>query len=130
MPVTSTYKEYERQPRVMTVEDLFNYGMSYVDTPLPEGYAKLLVNYDLKQQGTCIAPRGGLKLVHDTLSGDPFEGIYYVFNAAHAIHHTGSAFVEAYYGSDATLHRYVLVISVAKKLNRYWLNYLLQSQIL
>lgn len=109
MATTGSYKEHGRLDRVMTVEDLFNYGMSYVDTPLPEGYVKLLVNFDLKNQGTSLVPRGGLKTIDPVLGWfDPY-GDYSAHSFEYTIHHVGSALVESYDGTTATLCRYILV---------------------
>ena len=107
MAMTGNYKEYDRQPRVMTVEDLFNLGMSYVNTPLAEGYAKLLVNYDLKNQGVSLAPRGGLKLVNADMAAVTLPDTF-----AYAIHHVGSILVLSSDEQDATVHKYVLVAPV------------------
>ena len=122
MAVTSPYKEYQRLERAMTVEDAFNLGMSYTDTPLQEGFAKLLVNFDLKNQGTCLVPRGGLKAVHETIGGENLDAVYYNFNGVHAIHHTGTALVESCDGTDATLHKYIFVASVVTP-NFRWEDY-------
>jgi hypothetical protein len=108
MEVTSSdYKAYERLPRYITVEDLFNMGMSYVDTPLASGFSRLLVNYDLKNQGNSIVPRGGLKLVTPTLANAQLSG-----GSAYAIHHTGMTLVKSIDGSDATMHKYILVAPI------------------
>lgn len=112
MAVSSSYKEYQRLERIMTVEDVFNLGMSYTDTPLREGFAKLLVNFDLKNQGTSLVPRGGLKAVHETIGGENLDAVYYGLNGAHAIHHTGTALVESFDGTDATLRKYIFIASV------------------
>ena len=104
MAMTASYKEYERQPRVMTVEDLFNLGMSYVNTPLPEGYAKLLVNFDLKNQGVSLVPRGGIKLVDADMAECVLPDTY-----TYAVHHVGSTLVVTADGEDAKVHKYVLI---------------------
>ena len=107
MATTGNYKEYERLPRVMTVEDLFNFGMSYVNTPLADGYAKLLVNYDLKNQGVSLVPRGGLSALVTTMANTTLPSTY-----DYAVHHVGSALVLNSDESDATVHKYVLVAPV------------------
>ena len=107
MAVTGNYKEYERQPRVMTVEDLFNFGMSYVNTPLEEGYAKLLVNFDLKNLGTSLTPRSGLKQKGAHVANTTLPGTH-----TYAIHHVGSTLVATADEADATPHKYILVAAV------------------
>lgn len=109
MATTSAYKEYQRLARIMTVEDLFNLGMYYGNNPLQEGYAKLLVNFDLKHQGNSLVPRGGIKLVEPDLGAC-------VFNtpSPYAVHHIGSALILTEDGNDATVHKYVLLAPVVK----------------
>lgn len=107
MATTSAYKEYQRLARIMTVEDLFNLGMSYVDTPLEEGFAKLLVNYDLKNQGTSLTPRGGFKCLNSNLGASASDGNFNGWN--YAIHHVGTTLVASYDGANASLHKYVLI---------------------
>lgn len=109
MATTASFKEYERQPRVMTVEDLFNFGMSYVDSPLAEGYAKLLVNFDLKNQGTSLAPRGGLKAVTSNLSDTTLSSL-----DNYTIHHVGTTMVQSIDGQDASVHKYIMVAQVVQ----------------
>lgn len=107
MATIGNYKEYARQARTMTVEDLFNLGMSYVDTPLNEGFAKLLVNFDLKNQGTSLVPRGGLKTVESDLAGKILDPAH-----TYAVHHVGMTMVQSVSGNDAKMHRYVLLAPV------------------
>lgn len=59
MSVTNTYKTTESRYRVMTSENTFNKGMRYTDNPLVEGYAKVLCNYDLANDGTTLKTRAG-----------------------------------------------------------------------
>jgi hypothetical protein len=99
MATTGNYKEYERLQRSMTIEDLFNLGMNYTNTPLAEGYAKLLVNFDLKNQGTGLAPRGGIKSAHNSANiAEAATGTGY------AVHHVGTTLVQTSDGADASLY--------------------------
>lgn len=106
MATTAAYKEYSRLERTLTVEDSFNRGMQYTDNPLDIGTAKLLVNFDLKNQGTTLAPRGGIKDIKRALAG--------VNNLLphHVIHHIGESYVSNYLGTDATVHKYILLCAV------------------
>lgn len=107
MAATSNYKEYERLGRVMTVEDLFNFGMSYVHTPLTEGYARLLVNYDIKNQGISLVPRGGLKMLGEKLANCSTPPTH-----TYAVHHVGTTLVMTADEEDAVIHKYVLIAPV------------------
>jgi hypothetical protein len=110
MATTGNYKEYERLQRSMTIEDLFNLGMNYTNTPLAEGYAKLLVNFDLKNQGTGLAPRGGIKSAHNSANiAEAATGTGY------AVHHVGTTLVQTSDGADASLYKYVLIAPMISK---------------
>lgn len=60
MATTSSFKTYERDVRYQTTQAAFTSGMYYADTPIPEGAAKVLVNYDVSMDGMSIKPRRGL----------------------------------------------------------------------
>jgi len=57
-----SYKVYNRTPRYVSCEEAFGLGMQVTDNPLPEGYCRELVNFDFKDGGTALVPRGGLRL--------------------------------------------------------------------
>ena len=61
MATTSNFKTYERGSRYQTTQTMFTAGMYYADTPIPEGAAKVLVNYDVSMDGISIKPRRGLQ---------------------------------------------------------------------
>lgn len=107
MATTFGFKEYERLARTITVEDLFNMGMNYSNTPLDEGFAKLLVNYELKNQGTSLVPRGGLTLVSPKLANQVLDN-----GKTYAVHHVGLTMVSSADGQDATVHKYILVAAL------------------
>lgn len=99
--LTDGYKEYGRLERYITVEDSFNRGMTYENRPLENGYSKLMVNFDLRNQGTSLVPRGGVHTIKDI----PTE----VNISEYYVHHTDYCYVSTADGSDATLRRYVLL---------------------
>ena len=61
MGSTLPYKQYTRTTRDMAVEEVYNTGMFYTNNALSTLYAKTLVNYDYKDDGTSLVPRGGLQ---------------------------------------------------------------------
>lgn len=99
--VTDGYKEYARLERYMTVENSFNGGMTYENRPLDDGYNKLMVNFDLRNQGTSLVPRGGLHTVQDIPCGTAVSDWF--------VHHTDYCYVTTRDGSDAQLRRYILL---------------------
>ena len=114
MATTYGFKEYERLARTITVEDLFNMGMNYTNTPLEEGFAKLLVNYELKNQGTSLVPRGGLTLVNPKLANQVLSN-----GKTYAVHHVGLTMVSSTDGLDATVHKYILVAALVSNPVRF-----------
>ena len=61
MSLTQKYKQRQQQTRVITNESGFSKGMFYTDVPLTEGYAKLLVNFDIDTATGKLTPRKGLQ---------------------------------------------------------------------
>ncbi len=65
------FKTQERGQRVQTAETTFVKGMYFSDMPLAEGFVKGLINYDMKDQGTVLLPRAGLRTIeHAAHTGD------------------------------------------------------------
>ena len=58
-----SYKQRGRLPRYTTKLNAFNAGMYLTNQIEPEGYAKLMVNYDIDATGTHIRPKKGRKLL-------------------------------------------------------------------
>ena len=54
----------ERGSRMQNIEEAFNKGMQFTNTPLPEGFSRVMVNYDLVDSGAALAPRPGLQATH------------------------------------------------------------------
>lgn len=61
MATTNSFKTYERDVRYQTSQAAFVSGMYYTSTPVPEGAAKLLINYDVSIDGLSLKPRKGLQ---------------------------------------------------------------------
>lgn len=54
------FKTYERETRINLTEEVFSSGMNFTNAPLAEGYVKILVNFDVKDDGQMLVPRQGL----------------------------------------------------------------------
>lgn len=52
---------FSRKHRLQLIEDKFGSGMQYTNTPLPEGFVKTLVNFDMHDSGSAVTPRRGLR---------------------------------------------------------------------
>jgi hypothetical protein len=98
---TSSFKTYGRGQRSLTTEQTFVGGMMYTDTPLPESACKALVNFDFKDGGAVLVPRGGYRLFPanvNPLAAQLFRlGVHHINQATVSL----SEFV-------SELHRYVL----------------------
>lgn len=110
MAITASYKDPSSiRARVITTEDKFNKGMSYVNTTQDDGYVKSMVNYILRNDGTVLAPRGGL-----TYNKKEVSKIERIIDSPTAdkhiiIHHSDSMLVLLHDESDSILCDYTLV---------------------
>lgn len=66
MATSSNYKSTRRSGRVLSAEQSFALGMHYMETNQLEGANRALVNYDIKDQGAALIPRGGMRVLEDT----------------------------------------------------------------
>ena len=61
MALTQRYKQVRQQARVLTNESNYLNGMYFADTPLAEGYSRVLINYDIDSLSGKLKPREGLQ---------------------------------------------------------------------
>lgn len=61
MALTQRYKQVRQQARVLTNESNYLNGMYFADTPLAEGYSRVLINYDIDSLSGKLKPRKGLQ---------------------------------------------------------------------
>lgn len=99
----NTNKNIHRK-RYMTKEDQFSKGMQFTNAPLTSGYAKALVNFDLKNDGTSLVPRGGL---HCTGFRQQFMELG--VDTDYFIHHSDATYVSNYNDTDAYLCNYYIL---------------------
>ncbi len=90
--------------RYMTSADDFSSGMKFTNAPHAEGFAKAMVNFDFKNDGECLVPRGGFHDVANRVSAILASTQYLDF----CVHHASSMFVKEADDSDATLCQYYL----------------------
>ena len=104
MAITSSYKTQAVHQRVMTTESVFTKGMKYTNQPLPEGYIKTLINFDIKDDGETIKPRGGLQNYTDVVAT-----IAHMYtNNPCSMHNSGVTYVMLPDESDAILCHYAV----------------------
>ena len=100
----NTSRNVHRQ-RYMTNENQFSKGMQFTNKPLSTGFAKAIINFDLKNDGTSLVPRGGLHDIHAdvaSLAADAQATDYFV-------HHADATYVKNYDDSDALLCNYFIL---------------------
>lgn len=61
MSLTQKYKQQQQQVRVLTNESNYLNGMYFTDTPLAEGFSRVLINFDIDSLSGKLTPRKGLK---------------------------------------------------------------------
>ena len=74
MGLTQKYKQQQQQVRIQTNESNYIKGMQFVDSPLTEGYSRMLVNFDIDSLSGKLIPRKGLKslgIIHPTDAAKP-----------------------------------------------------------
>lgn len=67
------FKKFNRQRRVQYSEEKFNSGIKYATSPLPLGFVRNLVNYDLDTDGESLVPRQGLRVYEVSQEMNPQE---------------------------------------------------------
>lgn len=67
---TYKYKQTARQLRIQTREGSFANGVAYTDTPVTEGYSKVLMNYDINSTDSALQPRAGFQAQGIYISAD------------------------------------------------------------
>ena len=98
--MAGAFKSYGRQPRNITVEEMYGMGMQYTNTAMMEGFCKALINFDLKDKGAVLSPRSGYRELHTLLVGtQAFK---------QTVHHIGQAAVLNTTTSEDTSERYIL----------------------
>lgn len=56
---SNAFKQRARGDRMLVTEEIYSGGMQYSDTPLPDGYLRTLVNFDIGNTGVKLMPRQG-----------------------------------------------------------------------
>ena len=67
-------KKQFRSARIQTVEESFNFGMQFTNTPLIKGAHKVSVNFDTKDMGEILLPRPAIQT--NKVSGKDVAGTY------------------------------------------------------
>ena len=96
--------------RYLTNVDDFSSGMKFTNAPHTSGYAKAMVNFDLKNDGECLVPRGGLHDVVNRASAVLAEESYLDF----CVHHSGSMYISEADDTDATLCQYYIAGEIGR----------------
>lgn len=57
-----SFKKFAHQPRQNYPEETFAGGMNYTDSPIEAGQSKMLLNFDIADDGVSLKPRAGIKV--------------------------------------------------------------------
>lgn len=86
------------------METLYNRGMKYTDSALPDGQIRVAMNLIQKDYGDTLRPRGGWRnIIPPLMLGENLGEIY--------VHHTGVCFVEDEITHEVFLRRYALILT-------------------
>ena len=55
------FKKFQNTTRTFSSEEQFNLGMNYVDSPIEAGQSKVLLNFDIANDGYSLKPRAGFR---------------------------------------------------------------------
>lgn len=138
MALTTSYKR-GRGPRAASKHSVFNKGMFYGDQLIPEGYAKVLVNYKVNDTGDALYARPGREIAQQVIV-DSFdyhsvskelgemhltEYLYQKINEEMELTDTLFSFGKFYDGLNTTVQAYFPDTTVAEIINKpaYYLNY-------
>ena len=89
--LTQKYKQQQQQVRVISNESAYSSGMYYTDFPLSEGYAKVLLNFNIDSATGKLTPRKGLQSVK-YLKTDTAELAYSAQSRNNILHSNTSMF--------------------------------------
>lgn len=110
MPQVTAYKSTAgHRAKQMQTEEVFTNGMKYTDAPHAPGYAKTIVNFNIKNDGEVFVPRGGLRVVRSEVSSQTLikPDTINQFYSDYCVHHAHTMYIETT-GGDAILCNYVL----------------------
>lgn len=107
--MAATYKNTgTHRTRQMETEEVFVRGMKYTNTPHDPGYAKTIVNFNIKNDGEVFAPRGGLRVVRSEVTRQLLDTD---IHSDYCVHHTHMMYVKTE-SSDAILCHYILASTI------------------
>ena len=112
MATMTSYNATAVHKRTVVTESVFTKGMKYTNQPLPEGYIKTLVNFDIKDDGETIKPRGGLQNITDVVAM-----IDHTYSTPCSMHNSGILYVMLPDESDAKLCHYAIFGQCTTKKN-------------
>lgn len=72
------FKKFQNTTRTFSSEEQFNLGMNYTDSPIEAGQAKVLLNFDVANDGVSLRPRAGFRTTKAVVS----SGTTYTPNGA------------------------------------------------
>lgn len=62
------FKKFQNTTRTFNSEEQFNLGMNYTDSPVEPGQSKVLLNFDIANDGVSLKPRAGFRTTKTAVS--------------------------------------------------------------
>lgn len=62
------FKKFQNTTRTFSPEEQFNLGMNYTDSPIEAGQTKVLLNFDIANDGVSLKPRAGFRTTKAAVS--------------------------------------------------------------
>ena len=75
------FKKFQNTTRTFSSEEQFNLGMNYTDSPIEAGQSKVLLNFDIANDGVSLKPRAGFRTTKAAIS----NGLVYTPNGVQVL---------------------------------------------
>lgn len=75
------FKKFQNTTRTFSSEEQFNLGMNYTDSPIEAGQSRVLLNFDIANDGVSLKPRAGFRTTKAAIS----NGLVYTPNGVQVL---------------------------------------------
>lgn len=107
------FKKFQNTTRTFSSEEQFNLGMNYTDSPIEAGQSKVLLNFDIANDGTSLKPRAGIKVSSAAILDTAITPL--LFNVIPDAQHTNISAIGDYVYEDVNYKYAVLHDTASNK---------------
>lgn len=104
------FKKFQNTTRTFSSEEQFNLGMNYTDSPIESGQSKILLNFDISDDGVSLKPRAGIKVSSVAVLDTDITPL--LFNVIPNAEHTNISAIGDYI-YDGITYKYVVLHDTA-----------------